>query len=134
MDVKRTLLLVLRSLLAIALALVVVVVVNLGGGVVAGWFGFAAGGEGRLAWDLGWFVLAGVLASWTAVRLAPAAPRAHVATLFAILAVVGVLAVIELGADWPTWFSAGALLTLPLQAWLGAWWGLQGRRRRAAGA
>ena len=119
----------LRSLLAIALALVVVVAVNQAGGVVAGRIGLAAGGDGRLAWDLGWVFLAGVLATWAAVRLAPSAPRAHAVGLFAIFLAVDVLAVVELGADWPLWFSAGALLTLPLQVWLGAWWGLRGRRR-----
>jgi hypothetical protein len=45
--------------------------------------------------------------------------------------------VVQLGSDWPYWFSAGILLTLPLQAWLGLRWALRGRpsaspRRRSA--
>jgi hypothetical protein len=121
--------LVLHSLLAMALALVVVVAVNQVGGVMAGLMGLPAGGEGRLAWDLGWVCAAGVLATWAAVRLAPAAPRAHAVVLFVIFLVVDVLAVVRLGDEWPRWFSAGALLSLPLQVWLGACWGLRGRRR-----
>ncbi|MGI8560774.1 MAG: hypothetical protein ACR2J7_04930 [Luteimonas sp.] len=125
----QKLLLALRSLLAMALALVVVVAVNRAGGGLAGLAGFPRGGEARLAWDLGWVCVAGVLATWAAVRLAPVAPRMHAVALFAVFLAVAVAAVMRLGDDWPRWFSAGALLSLPLQVWLGAWWGLRGRRR-----
>jgi len=126
MSLKHRFVLALRSLLAIALACVVEVLINQGGGELADRAGFPWGGERRLAWDLAWVFIAGVLAAWVVTRLAPRAPRVHAAVFFVLMLVVAVAAVVQLGSDWPGWFSAGILLTLPLQVALGAWWALQG--------
>lgn len=129
------LVLALRSLLAMVLAAVAFCVANLAGSELAMLAGFPGGGERRLAWDLGWVIVAGVLAAWVVAVLAPRAPRAHVLVLFAMLLAIAVFAVLRLGGDWPWWFSAGAVATLPLQAWLGARWALRAKARRAvAGA
>jgi hypothetical protein len=127
MSLKRGSWLALRSLLAMASALAVLLLVNLAGGALADRTGSPAAGEARLAWDLGWFFVAGSLAAWTVAKLAPRAPRLHVAAFFAL--VTGVLAVVRLGDDWPHWFSAGILIGLPLQAGLGGWWALRDRKR-----
>ncbi|HEX7802674.1 MAG TPA: hypothetical protein VF471_07960 [Pseudoxanthomonas sp.] len=129
MSLKRGSWLALRSLLAIGAGLVVLPLVNLAGGALADLTGFPAAGEGRLAWDLGWLFTAGSLAAWTVARLAPRAARAHAAALFALMLVVSVLAVAQLGEDWPRWFSAGVLIALPLQVGLGTWWALRSRGR-----
>lgn len=118
----------LRSLLAMALAFVVVVLINVAGGELADTTGFPGGGQARLAWDLVWFFIAGMLATCVVTRLAPSALRAHAIIFFVLMLVIGVLAVAQLGGDWPRWFSAGILLAAPLQAGLGAWWA----RRKAA--
>ena len=115
----------LRSLLAILLALVVIVLVNQGGGELADLAGFAGGGERRLALDLAWVFIAGVLATWVAVRLAPCAPRAHAAALCVLMLLTAAVAVVRIGGDWPRWFSVGVLLAPPLQAWFGTGWALQ---------
>ena len=112
----------LRSLLAILLALVVIVLVSLGGGELLDLAGFPGGGGMRLALDLAWVFIAGVLATWVVVRLAPCAPRAHAAALCVLMLVIAVVAVARVGDDWPRWFSVGVLLAPPLQAWLGTWW------------
>lgn len=119
----------LRSLLAVALAFAAVVLVSQGGGELAQLAGFPAGGGPRLAWDLGWVFVAGVLAAWIAARLAPRAPRMHVLAWLAPMLAAAVYAVVQLGDGWPRWFSAGVVLGLPLQAWLGARWALRARRR-----
>lgn len=130
MSLKRDLSLALRSLLAMVMACVVIVLVNQAGGGFADATRFPNGGEARLAWDLAWVFIAGVLAAWLVVKLAPHAPRAHAAVFFALMLVIGVPAVMQLGGDWPRWFSTGIVLTLPLQVWLGARWALRGGRRR----
>ncbi|MGH8025517.1 MAG: hypothetical protein ACREO0_02215 [Pseudoxanthomonas sp.] len=129
MSLKRGLSVALRSLLAVGLALAVLPLVNLAGGALADLTGLLKGGESRLAWDLGWVFISGSLAAWVVTRLAPRAAPAHAAAFFALMLAVGVLAVARLGGDWPPWFSAGILLTLPLQVWLGAWWALRGGKR-----
>ncbi|MEL1265763.1 hypothetical protein [Pseudoxanthomonas putridarboris] len=131
MSLKRKLVFALRSLLALALAFVVVQVVNLAGMWLAQASGWPAGGDPRLAWDLLWVFLAGVAATWTAVKLAPGAPRGHAIAFFVLALVIDVVAVAQLGDGWPWWFSTGILLTLPLQVWLGAWLAL--RKRAASG-
>lgn len=127
MSPRNIVLLALRSLLAMVLAFVVVVLVNQTGGELADLAGFPGGGERRLAWDLACVFVAGVLAAWCAARFAPRAPRMHAGAFFVLMLVVAVLAVIQLGSDWPRWFSAGILLGLPVQVWLGARWALHGR-------
>jgi len=122
----------LRTLLAFASAFVAIYAVNLAGSVLAGLSGLAGGGGPRLAWDLLWVFLAGVAATWSLVTLAPVAPRIHAAVFFVLTLAVDGWAVVEMGRDWPAWFGAGILLTLPLQVWLGAWLAL--RRRRAVSA
>lgn len=122
MSPKRGLLLALCSLLAFS----VVILVNLAGGELADFTGFPHAGEGRLAWDLGWFFFAGAGGAWTVTRLAPRAPRAHAAVFFVLAFVAAMLGVARLGSDWPRWFSAGVLLSLPLQVGLGGWWALRG--------
>lgn len=124
-----TLFLALRSLLAIVLALAVVVLVNQGGGALADLAQFPKPGEGRLAWDLFVVFAAGTVGAWVAVRLAPGAPRRHAFSFFALSLAIIVFAVMKLGADWPWWFSAGILLSLPLQVWLGASWAMRRNAR-----
>lgn len=129
MSLKSGLWIALRSLLALASAAVVVALLNLCGGELADATGFPEGGEARLAWDLGWVFLAGASAAWMVVKLAPRAPRAHAAAFFVLMLVVAVLALIQLGGDWPCWFSVGILLAAPLQVVLGAGWALRGSKR-----
>jgi hypothetical protein len=129
MSLKRGFSLALRSLLAMGSALAVLPLVNLAGGALADSTGFPAGGEARLAWDLGWVFIAGSLAAWVVATLAPRAARAHAAVLFALMLVIDVLAVVWVGDDWPHWFNAGVLIALPLQVGLGAWWALRGGKR-----
>lgn len=117
----------LHSLLAMMLACAAALLVNLAGGALADLAGFPGGG-GRLGWDLGWFFVAGVLATWLLVRLAPRAPRWHAAAFLMLALVACGLGLARLGSDWPVWFSAGVALSLPVQVWLGARWGLRGRR------
>ena len=128
MGLQRFAWIALRSLLAMAMAVAVMVLANHAGGTLADWSGFPAGNDGRLAWDLGCFFLAGVFATAVLARLAPRAPRAHALAFGALLLVVIVLGVARLGGDWPRWFSAGLLLGLPLQLWLGAGGALRGKR------
>ena len=122
----------LRSVLAMAAGFVVVALVNQGGGELGDLIGFAGGGERRLAWDLGWVFIAGMLAAWVAVRLAPCARRAHAAVFFAAMLAVAAWAVAQMGDDWPRWFSAGVVLAVPLQVGLGACWALRGGSRGAS--
>jgi peptidoglycan/LPS O-acetylase OafA/YrhL len=125
MSLKRGVWRAIRSLLAMASAFAVAVLVNWGGGELADATAFPSGNESRLGWDLTWVFIAGALAAWTVVKLAPHAPRAHAWVLFALALTIHVAAVMQLGGDWPRWFSAGLLLTLPLQIWVGAWWALR---------
>ncbi|WP_226467495.1 hypothetical protein [Luteimonas panaciterrae] len=119
---------ILRSLLAIALALAAVVVINLLGGELADWFGLPPGGDGRLAWDLGWVIASGTAAIWVAARAAPRAPRGHALAFFVMLLAAAVWGVVRMGGDYPGWFCAGLVLTLPLQGWVGMKLALLGRR------
>ncbi|MDN5780462.1 MAG: hypothetical protein L0H23_00325 [Luteimonas sp.] len=115
----------LRSVLAMALAWAAFCLANVAGSGLATLAGFPSGGGRRLAWDLAWVIVAGALAAWVVAMLAPRAPRLHVLALFAMLLAIAVYAVVQLGGDWPWWFSAGVVATLPLQAWLGARWALR---------
>ncbi|WP_454832381.1 hypothetical protein [Pseudoxanthomonas wuyuanensis] len=123
------LMLALRSLLTIMLGVAVVALVNQAGGALADLVRFPKPGQGRLAWDLLVVFAAGTLGAWVAVRLAPRAPCRHALYFFALSLAIAVFAVMKLGADWPGWFSAGILLSLPLQVWMGASWAI----RRNAG-
>lgn len=119
MSLSQVFLLALRSLLTMVVAFAMVCLVNMAGGELADWTGFPPAGEARLVWDLGWVFIAGVLATRVLVKLAPRAPRAHALAFFFFWLLLGVVAVARLGSDWPRWFSAGILLTAPLQVWLG---------------
>ena len=125
---------ILRSLLAIALAAVAVVLVNQAGGWLAEWLGLPPGGNGRLAWDLGWVIASGTAGIWVTARTAPCAPRGHALVSFVLLLAAAVWAVLEMGADFPWWFCAGLVLALPLEGWLGTRLALRGRRRSATPA
>ncbi|KRB08634.1 hypothetical protein [Lysobacter sp. Root690] len=125
MSFKRFAWLILGSLLAMSAAVVALVSVNLIGGTLASWLGFPPGGTGRLAWDLAWAIAGGTAAIATATYCAPAAPRRHALVCFAALSIAAVYAVAQLGGDFPSWFCAGLLLSLPLQGWLGMKWALK---------
>lgn len=125
MSFKRFVWLSLGSLLAMSAAVFALVAINLIGGTLAPWLGFPPGGTARLAWDLAWAIAGGIAAIATATFCAPAAPRRHALVCFAALLIAAVYAVLQLGEDFPRWFCAGLLLSLPLQGWLGARWALK---------
>lgn len=108
----------LRSLLAMIAALAVLVAGIWLSGEIASWLGLPAGGEARLAWDLGGTVIPATFAFVAAARLAPGAPRWHVLALLVLLMAAATWGVWMMGADYPFWFGAGLLLALPLTAWL----------------
>ena len=122
----------LRVLLAVLAGLAVMFALNLAGSAVASALGFSAGGTARLGWDLLCVVLSGIAGTWAAVRLAPCAPRLHALAFFLLVLLMDGYAVAALGADFPEWFSAGLLLTLPLQVWAGARLALSRRHRGMA--
>jgi hypothetical protein len=117
--------LILHSLLAMAAAAAVLVLVNLAGGEVARWLGLAPGGNARLGWDLAWTIAGGIAAIATAARCAAAAARGHALACLGLLGLATVYAVVQLGGDFPRWFNAGLVLSLPLQGWLGMRWGVR---------
>ncbi|QWF19062.1 hypothetical protein [Lysobacter capsici] len=125
MSFKRFVWLILGSLLAMSAAVFALVAINLVGGTLAPWLGFSPGGAVRLVWDLAWAIAGGIAAIATASWCAPAAPRRHALVGFAALLIAAVYAVLQLGGDFPPWFCAGLLLSLPLQGWLGASWALK---------
>lgn len=104
-----------RSLLALASAGAVLVAGIIASDELAALLRLPAGGDGRLAWDLSGVILAGTLGFWVAARAAPTAPRSHARALLVAMAALALWAVFETGADYPPWFRAGLLLSLPLQ-------------------
>lgn len=117
----------LRSCLALALAVASLPATNLFGGWLAGALALPAGGSARLAWDLGWLMLSGVVMVALATILASRHQAAN-AWIAGLLLAAGLgWAVAKLGHEFPAWFLATAILTLPLQAWLG--WRLAALRR-----
>lgn len=121
----------LRSLSALALMAGIVVAGTWASGELAAWLALPAGGSARLAWDLAGVIVAGSLGFAALARLAPAAPRAHVAVALVLLLGVAAWAVGALGDDFPGWFLTALPLSLPLQAWAG--WRLGGSRGRSDG-
>jgi hypothetical protein len=121
-----------RALLALLAGFAAMFAINLAGSALATALGFPAGGSPRLGWDLLCVVLSGIAGAWTAVRLAPCMPRLHALAFFLLVLLMDGYAVAELGADFPAWFSAGLLLTLPFQVWLGARLALLPGRRGTA--
>jgi hypothetical protein len=121
----------LRALLAVLAGLAAMSAIHLAGSGLATASGFPAGGPSRLGWDLLWVVLSGIAGAWVVVWLAPCAPRRHALGFFLLVLLMDGYAVAELGADFPLWFSAGLLLTLPVQVWLGMRLALRTQRHRA---
>jgi hypothetical protein len=119
---------VLRSLLALALAIIAVPVVNLAGGELAALWGLPRGGDARLGYDLLWVFLAGVAGSALMVGVAAVAKTAHAWVLFALYLALDLYVTVMAWDDFPRWFTLACLLTLPVQVWLG-WWLAWGRRR-----
>ena len=122
----------LRSLFALVMAILAIPAVNLAGGWLSEHaFGLPPGGTLRLAVDLFWVCVAGVVGSALMVRLAPAAKTAHAWAIFVIYLAADLHGAITMGADFPRWFTLGFIGLLPLQVWLG-WWLAWGRKRRRA--
>lgn len=118
----------LRSCLALALGIAALPAVNLFGGWLAQVLRLPPGGMGRLAWDLGWLAASGVVMVALATALATRHRAAQAWLAFVLLALGLGWAVAMLADDFPRWFTALVVLTLPLQAWLG--WRLGTSRRR----
>lgn len=112
---------VLRSLLALALAIAAIPLVNLAGGELALLLRLPPGGDARLGYDLLWVLLAGLAGSALMVRVAAVAKTAHAWAIFAIYLALDVYVTVAAWDDFPRWFSLACLLTLPVQVWLG-WW------------
>lgn len=112
---------VLRSLLALALAIVAVPLVNLAGGELAALLQLPPGGDARLAYDLLWVCLAGVAGSALMVGVAAVAKTAHAWALFVLYLALDLYVTVVAWDDFPRWFTLACLLTLPVQVWLG-WW------------
>ena len=68
---------VLRSALGLVLAIAAIPVVNLAGGELAGVLALPRGGDARLAYDLLWVFLAGVVGSVLMVGVAAVSKTAH---------------------------------------------------------
>ncbi|CAN7570331.1 hypothetical protein LJR143_003996 [Pseudoxanthomonas sp. LjRoot143] len=119
---------VLRSLLALALAIIAIPLVNLAGSEVAALLGLPPGGDTRLGYDLLWVFLAGLVGSALMVGVATIAKTAHAWAIFAIYLALDAYVTVVAWNDFPRWFTLACLLTLPLQVWLG-WWLVWGRKR-----
>jgi hypothetical protein len=119
---------ILRSLLAIALAIAAIPLVNLAGSELAALLELPPGGNPRLGYDLLWVFLAGLVGSALMVGVAAMAKTAHAWAIFAIYLALDVYVTVVAWDDFPRWFTLACLLTLPLQVWLG-WWLAWGRKR-----
>jgi hypothetical protein len=124
----RRVIVVLRSVSALALAIAAILLVNLAGGELAVLLTLPPGGDARLVYDLLWVFLAGLVGSALMVRVAAVAKTAHAWAIFAIYLAPDAYVTVIAWNDFPRWFSLGCLLSLPLQVWLG-WWLAWGRRR-----
>jgi hypothetical protein len=120
-----------RSLAAFALAVVAIPAVSLSGAWLSEAAGLPRGGMLRLAVDLGWVAVAASVGAFAGVRTAAIAKCAHACAIFALYLSVAAYAVITMGNDFPRWFTAGLLASLPPQVWLG-WWLAAGHDRRQA--
>jgi len=112
---------VLRSLLALALAIIAIPLMNLAGSALAAPLKLPPGGDARLAYDLLWVFLAGFVGSALMVGVAAVAKTAHAWAIFALYLVLDVVVTVLAWDDFPLWFTLACVLTLPLQVWLG-WW------------
>ena len=131
MPMPRRLIAVSRSVLALVLAILAIPVVNLAGGWLSEHvFGLPPGGTLRLAIDLFWVFMAGLVGTWLAVMAAAVGKTVHAWVVFALYLAADVHAVANVGGDFPRWFVIGILVLLPPQVWLG-WWLAWGRKRAA---
>lgn len=119
---------VLRSVLALALAIIAILLVNIAGSELAALLRLPRGGDARLGYDLLWVFLAGFVGSALMVGVAAVAKTAHAWTIFVLYLALDAYVTAVAWDDFPRWFSLACLLTLPLQVWLG-WWLAWGRRR-----
>jgi len=117
---------VLRSAVALALAILAIPLVNLAGGELATRLALPPGGDARLAYDLAWVFLAGLVGTVLMVGVAAVAKTAHAWALSALYLALDLYATVVAWDDFPRWFTLSCLLTLPLQVWLG-WWLVVGR-------
>ena len=113
------------SVLSVVVALFVLGMVSGAGGWIAPWLGLGDG-QLRLAWDLAWTILGGVAATAFAARYAPAWPYLHGGGVWVLIAAASAYAAWDLGNDFPFWFVATLLVSLPVQA-LGIWIGARYR-------
>ncbi len=116
------------SVLCVVVALFVLGMVSGAGGWIAPWVGLGRG-EGRLAWDLGWTILGGFAACAFASRYAPTRPWLHGGIVWAMIVGASAFAAWDLGNDFPFWFVAVLLASLPVQG-LGIWFGAKFRPKR----
>jgi hypothetical protein len=116
------------SLLCLVVSVFVLGMVSGAGAWIAPWVGLE-NGEPRLAWDLAWTVLGGVAATAFASRYAPAWPCLHGGLIWAMIVGASAYAAWDVGNDFPFWFVATLLLSLPVQA-LGIWLGTRCRPSR----
>ncbi|KRG71521.1 hypothetical protein [Pseudoxanthomonas dokdonensis] len=104
-----------RTVACFALAMAVMVAVNL----AAAWPADQAGwgqGNARLLFDLGCYLLSGLIAALVFTSL-PARPRRwHLFAWLALLLGLALAASWQMRDDWPVWFVIGLLLGMPLQA------------------
>jgi hypothetical protein len=91
------------------------------GGELAGVLVLPRGGDARLAYDLLWVFLAGVVGSVLMVGVAAVSKTAHAWAIFVLYLGLDLYVTVMAWDDFPRWFTLGCLLTLPLQVWLG-WW------------
>lgn len=116
------------SLLCVVVALFVLGMISGAASWTAPWVGLGEGGQVRLGWDLVWTLLGGVAATAFAARYAPNAAYVHGGVVWAVIAAASVYAAWDLGSDFPFWFVAVLLASLPLQA-MGIWLGARYRPR-----
>lgn len=118
-----------RSLLALLLAIVAIPVVNIAGAWLSdNVFGLPPGGTLRLAVDLFWVFMAGVVGTWLMVKVAAVAKTVHAWVIFAIYLAADLHGAITLWDEFPRWFTIGFIALLPPQVWLG-WWLAYGKDR-----
>ncbi|MBD9480442.1 hypothetical protein [Pseudoxanthomonas sp. PXM02] len=128
MTMPSRLTIVLRSVIALVLAIIAIPLVNLAGSELAALMDLPPGGDARLGYDLLWVFLAGLVGSVLMVGIVAVAKTAHAWAIFAIYLGLDIYVTVVAWDAFPRWFSLACLLTLPLQVWLG-WWLAWGRRR-----
>ncbi|MBW8369032.1 MAG: hypothetical protein K0M70_14385 [Arenimonas sp.] len=100
----------------LAVALACLPTLNWLGGTLAAALRLPAGGNPRLAWDMGWLLASVFAATWLPARLSPLWPRRVAVGLASVLMAAAVWAVWTMGEDFPPWFRAALLVGLPTTA------------------